>query len=60
MKLSLLPVLTFLALASAAVQPQRQVIVSYPDNTPNSVLEAAMDEIRAAGGMITHEYKIFK
>jgi hypothetical protein len=60
MKLSLIPVLTFLALASAAAQPQRQVIVSYPDNTPNSVLEAAMDEIRAAGGMITHEYKIFK
>ncbi|KFZ06445.1 hypothetical protein V501_07408 [Pseudogymnoascus sp. VKM F-4519 (FW-2642)] len=60
MKLTLLPILTFLALASAAAQPQRQVIVSYPDNTPYSVLEAAMDEIRAAGGMITHEYKIFK
>ncbi|KFZ10288.1 hypothetical protein V502_08216 [Pseudogymnoascus sp. VKM F-4520 (FW-2644)] len=61
MKLTLLaPLLTLLALAAAAAQPQRQVIVSYPDNTPNSVLEAAMDEIRAAGGIITHEYKIFK
>ncbi|ELR01711.1 hypothetical protein VC83_00942 [Pseudogymnoascus destructans] len=60
MKFTLLPLLSLLALASAAAQPQRQVIISYPDNTPYSVVEAAMDEIRAAGGMITHEYKIFK
>ncbi|KFX93130.1 hypothetical protein V495_06689 [Pseudogymnoascus sp. VKM F-4514 (FW-929)] len=60
MKLTLLPLLGFLAVAAAAAAPQRQVVVSYPDNTPYSVIEAAMDEIRAAGGMITHEYKIFK
>ncbi|KFY44592.1 hypothetical protein V494_01407 [Pseudogymnoascus sp. VKM F-4513 (FW-928)] len=60
MRLTLLPILSLLALASAAAQPQRQVIVSYPDNTPANVLEAAMDEIRAAGGVITHEYKVFK
>lgn len=61
MKLSIVATLAaVLAVASGAVQPQKQVIVSYPDNTPDSVIEAAMHEIKAAGGVITHEYKIFK
>ena len=61
MKLSILASLaTLLAVGAAISQPQRQVIVSYPDNTPDSVLEAAKNEIKAAGGFITHEYKIFK
>lgn len=61
MKLSVLATLAaVLAVASGAVQPQKQFIVSYPDETPGSVVEAAMNEIKAAGGIITHEYKIFK
>jgi hypothetical protein len=61
MKLSIFATLAaVLTVASAAVQPQRQVVVSYPDDTPNSIIEAAMNEIKAAGGVITHEYKIFK
>ncbi|KAM3084258.1 hypothetical protein ACMFMF_001615 [Clarireedia jacksonii] len=40
--------------------PQKAVIVSYPDDTPNSVIDKAMDAIRAAGGVITHEYKLIK
>lgn len=61
MKLSILAsMVAFLGVASAIAQPQRQVIVSYPDNTPDSVIETAMNEIKAAGGYITHEYKIFK
>ena len=61
MKLSILAsIIALLGVASAIAQPQKQVIVSYPDNTPDSVIEAAMSEIKAAGGFITHEYKIFK
>lgn len=39
-------VLAFLAvLAVAAEQPQQQVLVSYPKDTPNSVLENAKKAI---------------
>lgn len=61
MKLSILASLaTLLAVGAAVTQRQKQVIVSYPDGTPDSVVETAMNEIKAAGGYITHEYKIFK
>ena len=61
MKLSILASLAaLLAVGAAVTQPQKQVIVSYPDDTPDSVIETAMNEIKAAGGYITHEYKIFK
>ncbi|OCK91254.1 uncharacterized protein K441DRAFT_616419 [Cenococcum geophilum 1.58] len=43
-----------------AVAPQKSVIVSYPDNTPDSVLSKAKEAIVKAGGVITHEYKIIK
>ncbi|ESZ98545.1 hypothetical protein SBOR_1077 [Sclerotinia borealis F-4128] len=61
MKLTLFSTFLFLTagLSSAAV-PQKAVIVSYPDNTPNDVVQKAMDAIRAAGGVITHEYKLIK
>ncbi|XTI95063.1 hypothetical protein V2W45_1443857 [Cenococcum geophilum] len=39
-----------------AVAPQKSVIVSYPDNTPDSVLSKAKEAIVKAGGVITHEY----
>jgi hypothetical protein len=61
MKLSIFATIAaVLAVAGAVVQPQRQVIVSYPDDTPSNIIQAAMDEIIAAGGIITHEYKVFK
>lgn len=37
----------FVAFASA-VSPQKPVIVSYPDDTPQSVLDKAMEAIRKA------------
>ena len=45
--------LTFLVLALFAVfgltaTPQKQIIVSYPEDTPASVLEEAKDAIRKA------------
>ncbi|KAF2811667.1 uncharacterized protein BDZ99DRAFT_384919 [Mytilinidion resinicola] len=36
--------------------PLKSVIVSYPDSTPNSVLDKAKSAIVEAGGIITHEY----
>ncbi|OCL08749.1 hypothetical protein AOQ84DRAFT_354327 [Glonium stellatum] len=55
---SLLVVL--LATYAMAVAPQKSVIVSYPDNTPDSVLSKAKQAVVEAGGVITHEYKIIK
>lgn len=40
--------LALLAVLALAVAPQKQVIVSYPKDTPTSVVEEAMDAIRKA------------
>jgi hypothetical protein len=40
--------------------PEKSVIVSFPPNTPAHIMTEAMGAIVDAGGMITHEYKIFK
>jgi len=60
MKFTLFTVLAFLSLALAATMPQKAVIVSYPDDTPDSIVDQAKDAIKAAGGIITHEYKLIK
>jgi hypothetical protein len=60
MKLNILPLLALVAVASAVTQPQKSYIISYPNDTPDSVVYQAMDAIKAAGGMITHEYKLIK
>jgi hypothetical protein len=53
--------LTALAtLASGLKLAQKSVVFSYPAATPQHVVNAAMEAIVEAGGMITHEYKIFK
>ncbi|KAI1506155.1 hypothetical protein F5X99DRAFT_125826 [Biscogniauxia marginata] len=49
-----------LARGAFAVDVQKAVIVSFPDGTTDDVLNRAMDEIRGAGGMITHEYKLLR
>ncbi|KAI8630695.1 hypothetical protein F5Y19DRAFT_473810 [Xylariaceae sp. FL1651] len=43
-----------------AVDVQKAVIVTFPNETPYDVVNRAMDDIRKAGGMITHEYKLLK
>ncbi|KAI0101913.1 hypothetical protein GGR51DRAFT_307293 [Nemania sp. FL0031] len=52
------------ALAAAqgafAVDIQKAIIMSFPQSTPDDVVGRAMDEIRKAGGTITHEYKLIK
>jgi hypothetical protein len=60
MKLAIVSVLALGAVVLGAQLPQKAVIVSYPNDTPDSVLNQAKDAIKAAGGMITHEYKLIK
>ncbi|TVY68809.1 Uncharacterized protein LSUE1_G004529 [Lachnellula suecica] len=60
MKLTLFAILALATVVLSAAKPQKAVIVSYPDDTPDSVINSAMDAIKTAGGMITHEYKLIK
>lgn len=48
--------LAVLAITVSAVAPQKAVLISYPQDTPDSVLKEAMNAIEEAGGVITHEY----
>jgi len=49
-----------LATSVSAVAQQKSVIVSFPNDTPAHVLDQAKAAVLAAGGVITHEYKIIK
>lgn len=60
MKFTILTILSFVAIALAAQLPQKNIIVSYDDNVPDSVINQAMDAIKSAGGIITHEYRLIK
>lgn len=60
MKLGLFSILAFVAVALAATQPQKSIIITYPDNTPDSIVDQAKNAVIAAGGMVTHEYKLIK
>ncbi|KAK5936980.1 hypothetical protein PMZ80_010729 [Knufia obscura] len=54
----LFALLLSLALAAA---PQKAIVVSFEDpDTPQSVVDEAMKAIKDAGGVITHEYNLFK
>lgn len=59
MKISIY-LLALLPIVLALKMPQKDVIVTYPDDTPDSVLKQAKDAITQAGGKITHEYNLFK
>jgi len=60
MKTTVFALLALLTVVISAALPQKAVIVSYPDETPNHVVDKAMGAIVAAGGKITHEYKLIK
>jgi len=49
-----------LATFAMAVAPQRSVIISWPKDTPDEIVEQAKEAIRNAKGVITHEYNIIK
>ncbi|KAL8869873.1 MAG: hypothetical protein Q9174_003941 [Haloplaca sp. 1 TL-2023] len=42
------------------VAAQRQVLVTYPDSTPPSIVEKAKEAVVAAGGKITEEFSLIK
>ncbi|KAH9907790.1 hypothetical protein F4778DRAFT_777168 [Xylariomycetidae sp. FL2044] len=44
-----------LAQGAFAVSTCRNILVTFPDKTPDDVLTRAMNDIKAAGGKITHE-----
>jgi hypothetical protein len=43
-----------------AVDVQKSVIISYPAETPDSVVDQAKKAIIEGGGLITHEYHLIK
>ncbi|KLU91972.1 hypothetical protein MAPG_10920 [Magnaporthiopsis poae ATCC 64411] len=53
----LVPALTVLA-SAAPIEKQKQVIISYPNETPSWVLDQAKQAIRDGGGVITHEFEL--
>lgn len=60
MKFTIFSILAMATVALAVATPQKAVIVSYPNDTPDSVVEQAKNAIKAAGGIITHEYQLIK
>ena len=52
MKFTILSILAFFTVAMAVVQPQKAVIVSYPNDTPDSIVDQAKDAILAAGALL--------
>lgn len=59
MRLPLLNLLlSFLVALVYAQAVKQQVMITYPEETPNSVMQEAMEVIRAAGGIITHEFSV--
>ncbi|KAK5106343.1 hypothetical protein LTS08_000461 [Lithohypha guttulata] len=62
MRLTILSILlAFLFVLTLGAAPQKAIVVSFEDpNTPQSEVDKAMQAIKDAGGMITHEYKLFK
>lgn len=56
MKIAVFSVLAFVAAALAVQMPQKSVIVSYSQDTPDRVIDQAMDAIKAAGGYSACSY----
>ncbi|KAF2264282.1 hypothetical protein CC78DRAFT_544258 [Lojkania enalia] len=52
---------TLLVAYAMAVPAEKQsVIISYPNDTPQSVVDDAIKAVKDAGGKITHVYNIIK
>ena len=56
MRLLILFLLAFLTAVFALPPPQKPVVISFPENTPSSIIDKAIAEIEKDGGVITHEY----
>ncbi|KAI1381179.1 hypothetical protein F4677DRAFT_119038 [Hypoxylon crocopeplum] len=44
----------------SAVDIQKSIIVSFPSDTTDDIVNRAKDDIQKAGGLITHEYQLIK
>lgn len=58
--LRLLAVLSFVVLGANGLEPQRQVLVTYPQDSPQSDLDDYKSAITAAGGEILPDFKLIK
>ncbi|KIV98629.1 hypothetical protein, variant [Verruconis gallopava] len=56
----LLALFGLVAIAAAATQPQKSVIMTWSSDTPSHIIDQAKEAILKAGGIITHEYRILK
>jgi hypothetical protein len=56
MRLPIVLLFAFFTAVFALPPPQKPVVVSFPDNTPASIIDKAIAEIEKGGGIITHEY----
>lgn len=57
MRFFLVTLLAALFLVSAyAVKQQKAVLITYPEDTPASEVDKAIDVLKEAGGVVTHEY----
>ncbi|KAF1831042.1 hypothetical protein BDW02DRAFT_572389 [Decorospora gaudefroyi] len=52
--------IALLATFAMAAAPHRSVIISWPNDTPDEIVEQSKEAIRKAKGVITHEYNIIK
>ncbi|KAK0508275.1 hypothetical protein JMJ35_009359 [Cladonia borealis] len=56
----LLAFLGALAIGVNGLAPQRQVLITYPNDTPQATLNEYRNAIVAAGGEILHEFNLIK
>ncbi|RMZ91207.1 hypothetical protein DV736_g1568, partial [Chaetothyriales sp. CBS 134916] len=53
-------IVALLAIFASAVVQQQSVMVTYPQDTPQSIIDKAMDAVKSTGGVVTHEFKLIK
>ena len=58
--LKLLAIVSAIALGVNAMAPQRQVLITYPQEAPESDVKEYKNAIVDAGGNILHEFSLFK
>lgn len=53
---TILFVCALIVAALARPPPLKMVVVSYPKDTPPSIVDKAIEEVSKAGGVVTHQY----
>ncbi|OAX81706.1 hypothetical protein ACJ72_03950 [Emergomyces africanus] len=48
------------AVFAGGAKPERTVLVTYPKDTPCSIIEQAVQAVKDAGGKITHQFDLIK